>query len=195
MQSSPDCKCCRHATLNEENPDATERPAGYNKTEGDMYSIVRRFTGTNLISDYERDVGQLANVLRRWQEDGVNVVWVAATPQHFPPSGTFDVAHLTIPAQSDQPQNHAQARPSFNGTCLAEVASQPQLRNDVALPILQSKGIRAINLWEPLRTRGDMHHAHDCTHFCEPGDAVWLMANAALLAVLAVRWDALSRES
>ena len=186
MRATSGCQCCQHATVNETHPEATTRPKGYPFGEGNLYSAMRRYSGTNVYSDYEHDVRLLTAALGRWQTARDHVLWMAIPPQHFPPSGTYDVAHLQLPAKDAQPQNFRDGRPSFNGSCLAEVPSAPQPRNDVALPIVNAAGIPVVNLWEALRRRGDLHKGHDCTHWCEPGDGVWLMASA-VLASLATR--------
>lgn len=183
MQQSPGCTCCRHAALNETHPDSTPRPAGYTWDGGQVYSEMRRFSGTSTIADYARDVKLLAAVLKRWQATGFTVLWLAAPPQHFPPKGPYDVAELQIPSLDEQPQNHREGRPSFTGSCLSEVSAAPQMRNDVALPIVHGAGLPAVNLWQALRGRGDLHRGHDCTHWCEPGDAMWFTANAVLGSV------------
>ena len=180
MQESPGCLCCKHAALNETHPDSTHRPAAYTWNEGSVYNAMRRFTGTSIGGDYGRDVRNLASALERVRAVGVKALWLSSTPQHFPPFGPYDVAELRIPTYDEQPQNHREGRPSFNGTCLNEVPPKPEIRNDLALPIVREFGIPTLNLWEALRRRGDMHKGHDCTHWCEPGDAVWLMANAVL---------------
>ena len=167
------------------------RPPGYVWDDGPVYGEMRRYSGTNLIAEhFAHDAALLAEVLHRWQrrsgkgEPPSKVVWLASTPQHFPPDGVYDVAQLRL--LRDQPLNFNASRPSFRGACLAEVPSRPQPRNDRVLPLVKSKGgggIRVVNAWEPLRVRGDMHREHDCTHFCEPGDAVWLLASTALASL------------
>jgi hypothetical protein len=134
-----------------------------------MYALLRRFQGDNSIKDYAQDVSVLADVLREMQQHKFLVVWLAATPQHFPPDGPFDV---------DVP-------PTKRHPCLGIIESRPQLRNDVSLPILRARGIQAVNLWEALRGRGAEHIRNDCTHYRQRGasDIPYFMAHVLIASV------------
>ena len=169
------------APLNETHPEATIAPKGLPNTR--VYSALRRFNGSNLIVDYERDVLTLATVLQNWQAKGYTVVWLAPTPQHFGPFGPFDVAHLQSPLHARSEWRPVQP----NSSCLKQVPREPQIRNAVSLPIVRAHGIHVVNTWEALRQRGDMHHGGDCTHWCEPGDVVWFLASVVLGSWIASR--------
>lgn len=161
---------CRSALRNETYPSETRGHGCFTSNSGTQgYALLRRFQGDNSIKDYAHDVSMLADVLREMQQHKFLVVWLAATPQHFPPDGPFDV---------DVP-------PTKRYPCLGIIESRPQLRNDVSLPILRARGINVVNLWEALRGRGAEHGNRDCTHYRQRGasDIPYFMAHVLIASV------------
>ena len=161
---------CRSALRNEMYPSETRGYGCVTSKSGTAdYTWLRRFQGDNSIKDYAQDVSMLADVLTEMQQHKFLVIWLAATPQHFPPDGPFDV---------DMP-------PTKRYPCLGIIQSRPQLRNDVSLPILRARGIQAVNLWEALRGRGAEHMRYDCTHYRQRGasDIPYFMAHVLIASV------------